>query len=74
MKASHWRCKLFGHKAEHAVWSVSAQVVGFVFVCTRCGDALVAHPTREFMQAEQPTPVNREGPARVTEDGNVTYE
>ena len=74
MKASHWRCKAFGHKAESAVWSVSAQIVGFVGYCTRCGDILAAHPTRDFLATENERPgPSRAGEARVEGDGNVTY-
>ena len=74
MKASHWRCKAFGHKAESGGWGVSREIVGYVGWCTRCGDEISAMPTREFLEAESVKPPKREGEARVAENGSVTYE
>ena len=74
MQASHWRCKAFGHKGHDSPWSVSREIVGFIGWCVRCGDVMTAMPTRDFLEAESVKPPNREGEARVADDGSVGYE
>jgi len=47
---THWMCRLFGHRAIPASWSMMAAgspVQGFVLICTRCGCVLDAFPTKD---------------------------
>lgn len=58
MKAPHWQCRWFGHKAVPAPFQLGQTgVVGFILVCTRCGMAINAYPTHRDSQDIRDQPV-----------------